>query len=151
MATYGLVASETTVQVISPTVVIDIEYVTIQTQPSGVIASLPVIRQEFNQGTAGPLLQDYANNIELMMSQPHVIAGQGSQTLDSNGLLADNVVFTVEYVPAGGTASSVTAEAVVPTRLLSEGGDPQIEQVLLPQAEAIISGVYNNLAAMAGG
>ncbi len=151
MATYGLVASETTVQVISPTVVVDIEYVTIQTQPSGVIASLPVIRQEFNQGTAGPLLQDYANNIELMMSQPHVIAGQGSQTLDSNGLLADNVVFTVQYVPAGGTASSVTAEAVVPTRLLSEGGDPAIEQVVLPQAEAIISGVYNNLVAMAGG
>src|ERR1051326_1466357 len=96
MAGYSVRASESTVQVLSPTVVIDIEYVTIRTPPSGVIAALPVLRSEFEKHTAGPLLQDYANNIELMMSQPHVIAGQGAQTLDSNGLLADNVVFTVE-------------------------------------------------------
>lgn len=151
MASYGLVASESTTQVISPTVVIPIEYVTIQTQPSGVIASLPVLRSEFDQGAAGPLLQDYANNIELMMSQPHVIAGQGSQTLDANGLLADNVVFTVQYIPSSGTTTAVTAEAVVPTGLLSEGGDPAIEAVLLPQAEAIIAKTYANLVAMAGG
>jgi hypothetical protein len=151
MASYGLVASETTVQVVSPTVVIDIEYVTIQTQPSGVIASLPVMAFEFNGGTAGPLLQSYADNIELMMQQPNVIAGQGSQTLDPNGLLADNVVFTVQYVPTGGTATSITAEAVVPNGLLAEGGDPTIQASLLAQAEQIISDTYNNLVLMAGG
>lgn len=151
MASYGLIASETTTQVLSPTVAIPIEYVTIQTQPSGVIASLPVMRDEFDAGTAGPLLQDYANNIEQMMKQQGVVAGQGSQTLDANGLLADNVVFTVQYVPPGGGATAVTAEAVVPTGLLSEGGDPQIESVALGKAEAIIAKVYNNLVAMAGG
>lgn len=151
MAGYGIRASESTVQVLSPTVVINIEYVTIQTTPSGVIASLPVLRKEFDQGTAGPLLTSYADNIEQLMSFPHVIAGQGAQTLDANGLLADNVVFTVEYVPASGQATSVTAEAVVPTGLLSEGGDPAIERVLIAQAEAIIQNVYDNLAAMAEG
>lgn len=150
MAGYSLVASETTTQVISPTVVIPIEYVTIQTTPSGVIASLPVMRSEFDAGAAGILLQDYANNIEQLMGMAHVIAGQGSQTLDANGLLADNVVFTVQYVPASGNATAVTAEAVVPTGLLSEGGDPAIERVLIQEAEAIINGVYNNLAALAG-
>ena len=151
MAGYSVRASESTVQVLSPTVVIDIEYVTIQTTPSGVIAAIPVQREQFDKGTANILLQDYANNIELMMTEPHVIAGQGAQTLDANGLLADNVVFTVEYVPAGGASTSVTAEASVPTGLLSEGGDPAIEKYALAQAEKIIQDVYANLAAMASG
>lgn len=151
MASYSLVASESTVQVLSPTVVIDIEYVTIQTQPSGVVASLPVMRSEFDAGTATPLLTDYANNIELMMTQPHVIAGQGSQILDANGLLADTVVFTVQYLPAGSNATSVTAEAVVPTGLLSEGGDLQLGSAATAAAEAIIAGVYANLAKLSGG
>jgi hypothetical protein len=150
MASYGLVASETTVQVLSPTLVLPIEYVTIQTQPSGVIASLGVSRATFNAGGSGILLQDYANNIELLMTFPHVIAAQGSQSLDTNGLIADNVVFTVEYVPAGANVTSVTAEAVVPSGWLSEGGDPAIERVLIAKAEAIITGVYDNLAAAAG-
>lgn len=150
MATYALIASETTTQVISPTITMPIEYATIQTQPSGVIASLALAKVDFDAGTAGTLLGFYADNIEQLMRLPHVIAGQGSQTLDANGLLQDNVVFTVQYVPAGTNVSSVTAEAVVPTGLLTEGGDPAFERILMAEAEAIITNTYNSLAAAAG-
>src|SRR5690348_6698778 len=135
MATYTLIASETTTQVISPTLTMAVEYATIQTQPSGVIASLALAKVDFDAGTAGTLLQWYANNIEELMAYPHVIAGQGSQTLDANGLLADNVVFTVQYVPAGSNITAVTAEAIVPTGLLTEGGDPAFENILMGEAK----------------
>jgi hypothetical protein len=151
MASYGIVANETTVQVLSPTVVLPIEYVTIRTQPSGVIASMGVSRETFDGGFAGVLLRDYANNIEFLMTQPHVIGAQGTQLLDVNGLIEDNVVFTVEYKPAGPVVTSVTAEAFVPSGLLNEGGDPAIERVLIAKAEAIIQGVYDNLAGLAAG
>lgn len=151
MATYTLIASETTVQVISPKIVLDIEYATIQTQPSGVIASLALAKADFDAGTAGTLLQDYANNIELLMTRAHVIGAIGSQTLDVNGLIADNVVFTVEYRPTGANVTSVTAEAVVPTGLLTEGGDPVFERVLIAEADAIITAAYNSLVSAAGG
>lgn len=150
MAVYSLIGSYATVQVITPTFVYDVVYCTIQTNPSGVIASLPVQKETFDGGFAGPLLTDYGNNIELMMRQPGVIAGRGEQTLQEDGLLRDNVTFTVRYVPAGSTGTSNTAEAVVPSGLLSEGGDPAIERVLLAQAEAIIAKVYANLKSAAG-
>lgn len=151
MAVYDLIASYATVQVLSPTVVLDVVYATIRTNPSHVIASLPVQKDIFDAGGAAPLLTDYANNIELMMRQPGVIAGNGEQTVDANGLLEDNVVFTVQYVPPGSSSTAITADAIVPTGLLAEGGDPAIEAVLLPQAEAIIAKVYANLKAAAAG
>ena len=151
MAVYTLIASETTVQQISPTLSYPVEYATIQTSPSGVIASLPLAKIDFDAGTAAPLLTDYANNIELMMRQTGVVAGVGNQTLDENGLIQDNVVFTVSYNPPGSKTGAITTEAVVPTGLLTEGGDPAFEQVVLQQAEAIISAAYKSLVALAGG
>jgi hypothetical protein len=151
VAAFAIVGSYPTVQVISPTLVLDIQYTTIQTSPSGVIASLPLAKADFDAGTAGPLLTDYANNIELLMRQPHVIAGRGEQALDANGYLEDNVVFTVQYVPASSSASSVTADAVVPTGLLTEGGDPAFERILIQEAEAIIAAAYSSLVSLAGG
>jgi hypothetical protein len=150
MAGYTLVSSVSTVQVLSPTVVNDVVYCTIETSPSGVVASIPVQASVFNSKEAAPLLQDYANNIEQMMKQTGVIAAVGSQTLDNSNLLADNVVFTVQYVQAGTSGTSVTADAVVPTGLLSEGGDPTFERVVVGDAEAIIAGVYANLKSAAG-
>jgi hypothetical protein len=151
VAGYALKGSYPTVQVLGPTLVRDVVYCTIQTSTSGVIASLPVSKAAFDNSQAAPLLTDFANNIELMMRQPGVVAGRGEQTLDDNGLLVDNVTFTVEYVPAGSSSSQITNDAEVPVGLLSEGGDPQIEQVVLPQAEAIIAQAYASLKAAAGG
>lgn len=150
MAGYELLASESTVQVLSPTLVNNVVYCTIRTTPSGVIASVPVQESVFNGGQAGPELTAYADNIETIMGRGHVIGGVGTQSIDSNGLLADQIAFTVQYVPAGGQETSITAEALVPVGLLSQS-DPAIESVLLNEAEAIITRVYDNLVNAASG
>ena len=149
MAGYSLIGSYSTVQVLSPTVVNPIEYCTVQTTPSGVIASIPVDETEFQVMGTGPILQAFSEAIETTMADSRVIAGVGSQTIDTNGLLADNVTFTVQYTSASTPASGVTAEAVVPVQLLNFSEEPR-DQLNAPQVQAIIDGVYANLQNAAG-
>jgi hypothetical protein len=114
MASYELLASETTRQVLSATVTEDVEYCTIRTSPSGVICNSPVNKVFFEAGTGGTLLGQFADSVETVMAFPEVIAGTGVQTIDQNGLLADSVVFTVQYIPPGSTTTGITAEVEVP-------------------------------------
>jgi len=150
VASYVLIASESTVQVLSPTLVNDVVYCTIQTQPSGVIASMPVQADVFKVGGAGPELTAFTNAIEQIMDIEPVIAAVGEQSIDASGLLKDNVAFTVEYTPTSTTPTSVTAEALVPVGMLNFE-DALIGRTLLAEVEAIIDGVYNNLKAAAEG
>jgi hypothetical protein len=149
VAGYGLIASHATVQVLSPTVVNDVVYCTIQTNPSGVIASIPVQQDVFDSGTAGPELTALSDAIEQIMNDANVIAGVGAQTIDANGLLADQVAFTVEYVAPGSSGTSVTAEALVPVTMLNFT-DALIGQTSLGNVQAIIDATYQNLVSAAG-
>jgi hypothetical protein len=150
VASYSLKGSYSTVQVLSPTLVNPVVYCTIQTIPSGVIASVPVQQAEFDNDTTGPQLTNFANAIEEVMNNPAVVAGVGEQTIDPSGLLADNVVFTIQY-PAGGTGgNSVTAEAVVPVGYL-DFSDAEIGQASLGNVDAILNQVYGSLRSAAGG
>lgn len=150
MASYSLLASVSTVQVLSPTIVNDIFYCTVQTSPSNVIASIPVSAAAFNSNGAAQELTGFADNIETLIGRGDVIAGTGVQTLDANGLLQDQVSFTVQYVPPGTGTSNITAEALVPVGLLSQT-DPAIDVTVLAEAEAIITQVYDSLKSAAGG
>lgn len=114
MAGYILVATESTVQVLAPTVVHDVVYCTIQTTPSGVVASYPVRAVDFQGGYSVQVLTDFATGIEYVMSQDHVVSGIGSQQIDDNGLLVDSVLFTVEYVDPAHPENHLTLEAPVP-------------------------------------
>src|SRR5690348_18514886 len=98
MATYDLVGSYSTVRVITPTLTQPVQYTTIQTQPSGVIAAIALDKADFDAGTSAPLIQAFADAIEVIMARPEVIAGIGTQLLDANGLTTDQVTFTVQYV-----------------------------------------------------
>lgn len=150
MASYELKGSYSTVQVLGPSLINDVVYCTIETIPSGVIASMPVDQSAFDGGTAGTLLDGFAQAIELVMQQGEAVAGQGQQTIDQSGLLQDVVTFTVEYTPPGAGATSITAQADVPVPLLSTvetiGG-----QTTIADAEAIVHAVYLNLENLAGG
>ena len=147
---YELLTSESTVQVLSPSVVNNVVYCTIRTTPSGAIVSIPVQEKSFNDKTSGVELTNLANATEQIMGLDHVIAGSGVQELDNSGLLVDKVAFTVEYVPTGTTGTSVTAEALVPVGYLNFT-DGAIGQASLTNVEAIIDDVYANLQAAAGG
>lgn len=150
MATYSIAGSYSTVQVVTPTLTQPIQYTTIQTQPSGVIASLPLDKGEFDKGEVGPQLQAFADAVEEIMQRTEVIAGIGSQTIDPNGLLADYVVFTVQYSGAGAASTGVTAEADVPVGMLNFT-DGAIGGLLLQEVDAIIQAAYNSLASAAAG
>ena len=150
MANYALKGSYATVQVLSPTLTEAIQFCTIQTTPSDVIASLPVSQAAFNHNQAASELTNFAEAIEQVMQLDYVIAGAGSQQIDANNLLADFVTFTIGYPASTAATSQVTAEADVPVGLLNFS-DAEIGRVLLQEVEAITQGVYNNLKSAAGG
>lgn len=149
-AAYTLIASSSTVQVISPTVVNDVLYCTIETNVSHVIASYPIPQGTFESVNSAEALTFFARGIEEIMALDYVIAGTGSQTLDANGLLVDNVVFTVQYVQPGTTGTTVTAEAVCPVATLTGSsvspGKPDVSA-----AKAIVDATLADLQKLAGG
>ena len=157
---FKLIASESTVQVLSPTVVNDVLYCTIEVTPYGVIASRPIPPVDAT-GAIGaieasfPLMQ-YSAAITDVMKHDHVIGGVGEQTLDASGLLQDGVRFTVQYIPPGQTDSDITADVVIPNTVLLDTttadvlGEPI--PVLNPAASlAMIDATYQGLVAVAGG
>jgi hypothetical protein len=150
MASYALLASESTVQVLSPTLTNDVVYCTILTQPSGVIASMPVPKIAFDSSSARPELTAFANAIEQIMARPEVVAATGEQTIDHNGLLADNVTFTVQYTPPGTTPTSITADVVIRVAELNFE-DELIGRTLLEDVLAKIQATYAQLEASASG
>ena len=147
---YALAGSYSTVQVVSPTLIHDVVYCTIRTQPSGVVASIPVRDTVFDQGAAGSELTNFAQAIETVMNNPHVVAGVGSQSIDDSGLLADSVVFTVQYIDPVHAPNGATAQATVEVSQLNVG-DPANCSDPLAGVSAIIDDVYANLKAAAGG
>lgn len=150
MAAYALKGSYPTVQVLSPTLTEEIQYCTIQTSPSDVVASIAVSQLAFSENQANVELQNFADAIEQIMALNYVIGASGTQKIDSSGLLADFVTFTIGYPDTAAQGSSITGSADVPVGLLNFS-DAEIGQFALQQVEAITQGVYNNLASAAGG
>lgn len=146
-ANYTTIASESSIQVLSPTLTQPIVQTTIQTHPSGVIASLALDQADFDAGTAGAILEPFAANIETILSQGKAVAAVGSQTLDPNGLLADGVDFTVEYRNPAVPGSALTVVVTVPVGLLT-ATEQFMGQGGLAEAEAMIDDAYAKLAAL---
>jgi hypothetical protein len=144
MASYTLIGSYPTVQVLSPSLVNDVIYCTIQTSPHSVIASMAVPTIAFDSGQGVDYLTPFADAIEQIMQQAAVIGAVGGQKIDPNGLISDVVVFTVAYADATHPLGTITADAEVPVASLNFT-DGLIGATLLESVLAIIDGVYENL------
>lgn len=149
MASYTLLASESTIQVLAPTVTNEVLYCTIMTHPSSAVVSMPIPVEATGVASGNPELRAYANAVEQIMARPEVIAAVGSQELDQSGLTSDYVIFTVQYVQPGTTGTSVTADAKVHSASLNFE-DGQIGVTLLDSVLAIIADVYDGLKSTAG-
>jgi hypothetical protein len=115
-----------------------------------VIAAIPVPKDTFDKGEAGPILSTFAANIETIMADPRVTEGTGTTTRDASGLLKYWVDFTVTYTDPVRAPNGASADALVPVghlRVDSSGAG----RSLPPGTESIISAVYANLQAAAGG
>lgn len=145
MASYTVLSSQSTIQVLSSTLTVDAFQSTIQTSPSNVIAQLTLAQTYFDDGSAPDYLATYANNIETLMASGKVIAGTGVQTLDANELLQDAVDFTVAYTPPGSTTGPLTVQVTIPNSLIA------LVQLGLGGAQAMIDDAYNQLIVLSGG
>ena len=99
MASFYPLGSYRTVKVLSGQTVLDVQYVTCVTIPTGMTFAYGVPWDSW-QGGAGPgigLLDSIATQLEEMATNLHVVAGSATQDLDANGLLEDFVSVTVEY------------------------------------------------------
>lgn len=105
-ASYSVLGSFSTIQVVSPTQVVDVLRITFRTVPSGVVAvaNAPyrnvagVTVADVDQAAAvfiGPL----ADGIERMMGSGIVAGAIAAEDVDASGLLIDYIDATVSYVP----------------------------------------------------
>ena len=151
MATnYDLLATASTVQVLSPTLVQPVVDCTLKSKPTGVVFDYWVDKAVWDGGTAPPLLEQVAFNVEHIISATPAISGVGSQHLDANGLLAQSVTFTVAATAPGGTPDALTIEVEVPIGDLDQesfGG----QNFGLTAAIDLIDAAYQQLLAAAAG
>lgn len=149
MASYILVGSSSIVQVLSPTVTADVVAATIQTVPSGIVATTTVPQSEFDSGAASATLASFADAIEAVIASGFVSGGSGSSSLDGSGLQQYFVTFEVVYDPPGAPSGTVTADVDVPVSFLSGVGSvPGVAR--RRGAMDLIGATYNNLVALSG-
>lgn len=151
MATnYNLLGTESSIQALSPTLTLPTVNSILQTIPHGVIFDYWLAKADFDAGTAPALLEAVCGGVEHIMTSQPVIAGVGNQRLDSNGLLAQFITFTVAYTPPGGTANAATVDVEVS---VNDFGQDTIggQNFGLNDAIAIIQAAYTKLEALAAG
>jgi hypothetical protein len=93
---YFVQDSYKTTQVASGTQVVDVQYITCLTIPTGIGFAYAMIYTTWQNGPPYDALQAIAVLLEDLVTSAHVVAGQAVQDLDANGLLADYVDLIVE-------------------------------------------------------
>lgn len=146
-----LLASAPTVHVLSQTLTEDAQGATIQTPTHGVIATTIVPLAIWGTQAGQDQIAQYMFGIEWLIDNTAAISATGTQSIDANGLLQNQVTFTVAYTPPGSTTGPLTAEADVPNALLEEIISPGGPSPGLTAAEGIVNAALANLQAMAGG
>lgn len=149
---YSLLASESTVHVLSTTDVIDAVRATIQSPSHGVIASSIVPETIWGTTAGSDQLQQVAFDVDWLIDNTAAIAAIGNQSIDANGLLQQVVTFTVGYTPAGSTAPPLTATVDVPMPWLEEviAANSPPPHPGLDAAIAMVNAAEETLKAMAG-
>jgi hypothetical protein len=146
---YQLLATSTTVQVYGPQLASEALICTLASAPSGsqLIRTVPEASFRADQGAG--LLGSLSDAVESVLGEGIAVAAVGTQTVDNSGLLADEVVFTVEYVPAAPVPGPIAADVSVPVSVLT--ADTQFGSFLTGgTAQERILDTYNKLKALAG-
>jgi hypothetical protein len=96
---FYVIGSYRTVKVLSGQTVLDIEYVTCATIPTGITFAygVPIDAWTFEPAAGIDLLNQIAVQLESLVTSGHVVSGSAVQDLDANGLLEDFVAATVAF------------------------------------------------------
>ena len=145
---YDLLSSNSTVQVLSPTLSSPAVDVWISTKPSGAIVNLVLDKGTFDSNEGGVVLALFAGEVEAVLAQGKAISAVGTSDLDASGLREVFVTFTVGYTPPGSNLPPATVDVDVPVGWLA-GAQGSAAAGGLAQAEALIDDAYAKLEAMA--
>lgn len=94
---YYVITSYRSIQVMSPTTILDCEYVTCATTPHGFKFAYAVPLDSWIKGDGTALLEVIASQLEALAANGEAIASQPIQEVDANGLLSDSVEVVVQY------------------------------------------------------
>lgn len=120
MATdYTVVSQRRTVQVLSQTQVADVEEVGFISHPSGTYAQREVPYISWLASGSDAWIEPLAAAIEGLFSGGLASAASFVQDVDTNGLIADFLDFTVTYQPTGGLGLPMSTEVRIPVTALT--------------------------------
>lgn len=147
---YNLLASESTVHVLSTQDTIDAQRATIETSSHNAVVSSIVPQTIWGTAEGTNQLNQVAFDVDYIIDHTAAIAAIGNQSIDASGLLQQVVTFTVAYTPAGSTLPPLTTTVDVPMPLLEEVIAPNGPHPGLDAAIAIVDAAEASLQHMAG-
>lgn len=150
---YYVIDSYKSIQVLSPTTVSDVQYVTIATIPTQITLTYPMEYAVWKKGPPYDQLNAMAQELENLVTNYHVVAGSAVQDLDANGLLVDYVDLIVEYVQPTAGLPPLQGTVSIPVSLIYlEATDPILANALHSTPPGgLCEEEYVRLQALAGG
>lgn len=143
-----LLDSNPQVQVVG-TVTADGQVVNFQTFPSGSALVRWISQADFTSDRGKALQDSLGDAVENILGEGIAVDATGVQTVDSSGFIADNVDFTVRYMPTYPSLGGATTTVRVPVTILV--ADTQFGSFIQGgSASDLILAAYNHLKALAG-
>lgn len=150
---YTVMGSFATVQVISPTQVVDVLRITFRTDPSGVVAFANVPYKNLvgfqvadADQAASVFIAPLADGIERAIGTGRVAGATGTEDIDASGLLIDYIDLTVQYDP-GDPARPGPFQSIIRIPVFAFEGGAFFGPLVLDK----INAAYDALVALAGG
>lgn len=154
MAAYQALDSYRSIEVNTSGPVQDVQVVTVQTIPTGIIYTHAVPLSNWKADQAVYIFTTTSEWMEGLVTNHHVVGGTPSQDFDANNLLANFVDFIVEYVqpntslaPLHGTVSAPIIACV----FAAEFGDSTAEAGVFTDPIVAIDAEYARLQALSAG
>jgi hypothetical protein len=152
-AAFTTLSAYKTVQVLSPTVVQDVEYVTAQSIPNGLGFAYAVDYESWQSGEGMGGLILLAQALEAIFEQGQISGSEPLQDIDANGLLSDFVSITVSYDQSAVGLPALTEVVDVPISAFI-AQNPGIGGVVIPGVELpndYVTAAYARLQTLAAG
>lgn len=146
-ASYSVVSQQRTVQVISPTLVRDVQQVGINTHPTGVYLEYPIDLIEWRATLGAGTLGAIAEQVEGMIANTPAVAASFLEDVDDNGLLVGFLDVVVAYDPPDNRPRMTTA-VLIDLDTFAAASDPFFGR-LAGAPEPTIYEAYDKLVATA--
>lgn len=145
---YVIGPEQRTVQVVSPTQVVDVQQVGFTTSPSGVYCQVVVPWAAWQLSGAAGWVEPLAAAIEGLVGQFGTTGATFAQDVDASGLIADFLDFVVSYTPTTGLGLPLTTVVRIPVAYLTL--DPAIAVAGGLAPAELLQKAYDRLVADAG-